>query len=117
MKIYTPTQKFFSGLSSVVISIAFAYLLVIVLFMNPATWMINIVMFWMNLQLVIYFLSLFVDKNTKEKMQQNKAIPWYLDEIYDFTVAVMFAAVGWWYYAVISIFIVIFKIGLFKKDD
>lgn len=70
----------------------------------------------MNFMFVIYFIALFIDKEAKIRLKKEKFFHWTIDIVEMFVLSFLFAAFGWWYYAIISALMFLFVIVIYRED-
>ena len=116
MKVFTKTQKVFSAISSFVFTVVTLYVVITVLFMTAPVWMANVLMFYMNIMaFALFFSAIFISDEDKAIARQNKVVPLWMEITYDLALAFMFAAAGWWYYAILGVVILFSEMELYSK--
>lgn len=108
--------KVFNAISAIVFTLLLWYAIYIYFFVEPIVWLGNIIMFYMNFSLVVHFIGLFMNDATKKRVRKQKFFHWSIDVTEMFILAFLFAAFGWWYYAIISAIMFMFIIEIYKED-
>ena len=108
--------KIFSVITTITLTVLLWYAVYIYFFVGPIVWLGNVIMFYMNFTFIVYFIGPFADEKAKIKMKKDKFFHWYIDVFEMFILAFLFAAFGWWYYAIISGLMFMFIITIFKED-
>jgi len=116
MKVYSTTKKIFSGIANILVSAIIFYTIFIVLFSTAPIWIVNLVMFYMNVIAILLFLSAILSTDDDKKIfRKNRLSPLWVGVIYDVAIVIMFAAAGWWYYATLGMIILFSCVELFSK--
>lgn len=109
-------MKVLNAISAIILTALLWYGIYVYFFVGPIVWLGNIIMFYMNLSFFIYFLGLFMNNEKKMEVKKQKFFHWSIDAFKMVVLAFIFAAFGWWYYAVICTLSFIFIIIIFKED-
>ncbi len=102
-------------LASALFNLVYTFAVVYVLFINPITAVINIIMLLVNIDFFVTIIAVFSNEETQTKINENVLLHPWIGVIQNISFALMFAAVGWWYYAIISILTGFFGLSLFSK--
>jgi hypothetical protein len=100
--------------SWVIINISYYLLFYFALFVG-IVWAGNIVMFLANIMFILTFLNVLVP-DTRKNFKNIATMPAWVNISTTLIEAIIFAAFGWFYYAVITFLVVIFFVILYKGE-